>query len=153
VALPEALLRHFTAMPVRRRAGVYLLLRGETVVYIGQSGDVDTRIFAHLAAGRVRFDSALVMETPGRRATRLIYERALIYAFAPEGNTMIFTPGKRERAVLALLGVSVLDEDRSLEAARAALEIFTRGHRARVVAGRAAARRRWPAYAERAAAP
>jgi hypothetical protein len=128
VALPEALLRHFTAMPVRRRAGVYLLLRGEAVVYIGQSGDVDGRLAEHCAAGLVSFDSALVMETD---RDRRVYERALIYALTPDGNKMVADIGKPKRAALADLGLAVPDEERSRAAVQATGARFSAAYRKR----------------------
>lgn len=66
-------------------AGVYLLLLGNRVVYIGTSEDMATRVAAHRTNGR-QFDRAYYIHAPGR--DRFVLERTLIAAIMPDQNTL-----------------------------------------------------------------
>lgn len=71
------------AIPTRMASGVYFLLRGEDVVYVGQSVDVLGRISRHRREGK-RFDAYSYMECSPDAMDRL--ERLYIKAFVPEEN-------------------------------------------------------------------
>lgn len=91
VALPPFGAKEKTKIAIERRrarksaAGVYLLLLGNRVVYIGTSEDMATRVTAHRTNGR-QFDRAYYIHAPGR--DRFVLERTLIAAIRPDQNTL-----------------------------------------------------------------
>jgi hypothetical protein len=115
-------------VPARRRSGVYLLILAGVIVYVGASRNVDTRIRAHLADAAERgpvpaFDCALVIERSETEMWPL--ERALIYALLPKCNTRVKGIDAAERALLATIGVSIVDEQASLRAVVSSKETYS----------------------------
>lgn len=80
-SLPSVIPGGFMATDLRRPAGVYLLYRGETVVYVGQGRNVFARIVAH----RQRFDFDYAIWMPiATKQSRYAHEGALVRRFNPE---------------------------------------------------------------------
>lgn len=71
-----------SAAPISRDPGVYILIKGEEVVYIGQSFDVLCRIGGHM---RKPFDRAVMIRVDDAEARRTL-ERELIVVCAPRFN-------------------------------------------------------------------
>jgi hypothetical protein len=71
------------AIPMTLASGIYFLIRGGEVVYVGQSVDVLHRIARHRREGKV-FDSFSYMECDPHQMDRL--ESLYIKAFVPEEN-------------------------------------------------------------------
>ena len=67
-----------------RIAGVYFLLDGEVVVYIGQSTDIHTRIKSHELEGEKKYDSVYFIECPKRNLKTL--EMNMIIRYDPKYN-------------------------------------------------------------------
>lgn len=81
---PHSLIEIFeAAVPTTHASGVYFLIRGGEVVYVGQSIDVLNRIARHRREGR-QFDAYAYMECLREDLDRL--ERVYIRALVPEGN-------------------------------------------------------------------
>lgn len=92
-------------------AGVYVLLDGESVVYVGESENVLFRIGAH--ARRLIFTRALFVEEPDRNE-RLAIEGALCRRLNPAGPKRASQRYiERDAEILARFGLSV---DESLSA-------------------------------------
>lgn len=91
----------------RDRAGVYLLLLGDEVVYVGASKDVEFRIGQHLVAASIdpdrRFDGAMAIPLP--IAVHGAYEGALIRALRPRYNGA--APANREHDAEILEGLDL----------------------------------------------
>lgn len=105
VSLPDA--------PSLRRAprgtSVYLLIRGQRIVYIG-SGRASARLEAACARKRSdgwTFDRALCLAADFPYYRQL--ERALIVAITPQYNKMIPRASKRDRMILARFGLEPTD--------------------------------------------
>lgn len=65
--------------------GVYLLLQGEEIVYVGQSGDIAGRIRAHRREGKKQFDGVR-WASVWRGSDRLRAEAILILVLTPRYN-------------------------------------------------------------------
>lgn len=65
-------------------SGVYVLFSGETVIYVGQSSHVPSRIADHKREGRFEFDSVAFI--PGDRDELLDMEAHYIDLLQPEAN-------------------------------------------------------------------
>lgn len=74
------------------KCGVYILMQGAEIVYIGSSTDVRGRVLTHRQYGRP-FDSAYAIET--EEETRLALEKMLIAALRPGQNKTWVTGGAR----------------------------------------------------------
>lgn len=70
-------------LPGVPRSGVYFLLRGETVVYVGRSASILARINTHYS-GPMEFDGVRFVAAEGLEMDRL--EQLYIARFAPEYN-------------------------------------------------------------------
>ena len=66
-------------------AGLYLLLQGDVIVYIGQSSDVRNRLQQHRAEGKKQFDGSVWFPCINV-GDRLRYEGILILAAVPRYN-------------------------------------------------------------------
>jgi len=67
------------------RAGVYLLVATPAaIVYVGSSGDVESRLWSHVRETEIGFDRALWLALPAKVLPH--YEGALIRALAPRLN-------------------------------------------------------------------
>lgn len=73
-----------SSIPTKLSSGIYFLLRGNRVVYVGQSVDVLGRISRHRRDGR-QFGAFAYIECHESDMDRL--ERLYIRAFVPEENT------------------------------------------------------------------
>jgi hypothetical protein len=71
------------AIPTRLPSGVYFLIDGREVVYVGQSADILSRIATHRKQGR-RFDRFTYIECEPEKMDEL--EAQYIAAFAPRLN-------------------------------------------------------------------
>jgi hypothetical protein len=103
--------RPLVPAPRPRYVGVYFLLDGDTVVYVGQSIDIEMRIPAHLGRRRHRnpehqmcFDSVLWIEVEESNLTA--YEGAFIRALNPRYNTKASGRPEADAAILALFGLA-----------------------------------------------
>lgn len=65
-------------------AGVYFLLDGNEIVYVGQSKNVPSRLIAHFRSGEMAFDRWWYQPCPERLLLRL--EAHYISAFSPKYN-------------------------------------------------------------------
>ena len=83
--------------------GVYLLIRGGEVIYVGRSRDVGPRIAGHAARGRIKFDRAVYLPLP--LADLAKYEGALYRVFLPSecGHG---APNRGDAEVLARFGLA-----------------------------------------------
>ncbi|HEY6038081.1 MAG TPA: GIY-YIG nuclease family protein [Kofleriaceae bacterium] len=90
-----------------RVVGVYMLLAGDEVVYVGQSVDVRSRLSDHLRWPPRAFDRALVLPC-GADDLRAV-EAALIRWFMPSGNR-IRTIFVGEDEALASLGLPPIED-------------------------------------------
>jgi hypothetical protein len=59
------------AYPLGSYPGVYFLLHGTTIVYIGKSLDVEYRIGQHRAQKKISFDAVYTIECPADEISRL----------------------------------------------------------------------------------
>lgn len=66
------------------REGVYFLIDGGEIVYVGRSDNIADRIGAHVAAKRMVFDRVLTVPANGLDQERL--EQRYIAAFTPKYN-------------------------------------------------------------------
>lgn len=74
-------------------AGVYGLLRGEKLVYVGKSLDITTRICSHIREGIKVFDGCTIIELPGLDPKALLgVEMKLIVKYKPEYNYQVRFP-------------------------------------------------------------
>lgn len=71
------------AIPMQRASGIYFLIRGLEIVYVGQSVDILHRIARHRREGR-EFDGYAHIICPPEKMDEL--EAQYIAAFAPSGN-------------------------------------------------------------------
>lgn len=80
----------FTTIPLKRSSGVYVLLRGESAVYVGQSIGVHGRVQGHYRQkvngdpGAKDFDWAVYTPVPPERLNDV--ERMLIDELKPTDN-------------------------------------------------------------------
>lgn len=65
--------------------GVYFLILGDEVVYVGRSTNVPTRIGEHVQAGRIAFDRVFTLPAQGLEQQRL--EQRYIASLKPKFNT------------------------------------------------------------------
>lgn len=95
-------------MARKRRSGVYLMIIGSGISYIGSSLDMDLRFASHAErrhAGLIFYERVLWMPIP--KSERVAYEGALIRALRPPGNRC--TPSTHttslDNEILASLGI------------------------------------------------
>lgn len=81
ILLPEI---NWTEHVTRKTCGVYKLMLGVVIQYIGKSKDVDSRIGEHRKLGRIPFVSVEVVELPESELADV--ERALIEKHQPPFN-------------------------------------------------------------------
>lgn len=100
----------FTEADITPICGVYFLLRGVEIVYVGQSRDVHSRFASHRHAMKhqrgnsIVFDGAFFLRT--QESERLQIERALLRALRPVFcNYIPTTAGDREAEILQSLGL------------------------------------------------
>lgn len=82
------------SIPTTRASGIYFLLRGPDVVYVGQSVDVLHRIARHRREGK-KFDAFSYLECDPSELDRL--EWLYIKAFVPEENQSMGNRLERKR--------------------------------------------------------
>lgn len=90
-----------------RWVGIYFLISKGEIVYVGQSGDVDSRIAGHLRAtkkNKKEFDSAFWIEVSEHDLGP--YEGAFIRALAPRYNCTAPKDVGRDVEILALFGMA-----------------------------------------------
>lgn len=75
------------------KEGIYFLLRGNKVVYVGRSENIFARVSDHITGGKMAFDRMHVIEATGYEQERL--EQLYIAALTPEYN--IYCGGKSPR--------------------------------------------------------
>lgn len=102
--------------PPAINAGVYLLLDGNDVIYVGSSSNVPERVCFH--AGRREFDRSLWLPLPV--AVLPFYEGALIRAFKPRDNLTCPASEEHDAEILDGLGLGHLTTDGWREHFRAA---------------------------------
>lgn len=116
-----ALERHCTEVP-RTAGGVYLLIDGNEVVYVGQSDNVYARIGWHASNVSPRdgyplpadFERALFIRTAAK--DRDAYEGALIRSLRPRFNRNAPAPTRHEIAILDRLGLPRHDPKKARKA-------------------------------------
>lgn len=101
--------------PPSEFVGIYFLIRGDEIVYVGQSGDVPRRVAAHYSANRrfrgqpphaIPFDRAIAMRLPAGQLDA--FESALIRGLRPDFNASApRTPRDRDAAILEAFGLEV----------------------------------------------
>lgn len=101
-SLPAVLPSGFAAADLELSAGVYMLYRGERVVYVGQGGNVFARIGTHRRS--FEFDFATWMPIASKR-DRYAYEAALVRRFNPSLTTRCSSDEERDLEILARLGL------------------------------------------------
>ncbi len=97
-----------------RFVGVYLLLKGEEIVYVGQSTDVEMRLLAHRSSRvrsadrrrwiRLSFDRAIWLPLSAEDLSA--YEGALIRALTPKYNRTAPVHRGRDNEILSILGLA-----------------------------------------------
>jgi hypothetical protein len=85
------------------RCGVYVLIRGDNIVYIGQSVRVDLRVAQHRTDRRIKFDRVMMLRVPPGDLDA--YEGALIRSIRPRRNGAAPRPSPREQEILRSLGL------------------------------------------------
>lgn len=101
-------LRELPPPPPRPRyVGVYLLIDGCEVVYVGQSIDIEVRVVSH----RVAFRGARVTWIPVDEHELDAYEGALIRAFRPRGNLSAPAHTGRDNEILVSLGLPAHEDE------------------------------------------
>ncbi len=101
---------HCREIDLSERGGVYILVDGEDIAYVGSAVDVYARIGQH--RHRFNFDRAFIFPTPkrGRRAI----EGALIRALAPRYTFAAPTADEhRDASILSRLGLTLNPEAKS----------------------------------------
>lgn len=86
-----------------RPAGIYFLLLGSELVYVGQSVDVETRVAMHIRQREKTFDRAFWIAVPV--ADLLAYESAFVRALDPPGNFWACADDSRDAEILARFGL------------------------------------------------
>lgn len=86
---PEALLewQEITAKAVPRKSavcGIYFLLQGNCIVYVGQSINLHSRVVDHICSKKKVFDRFLMVEYPKKLLNRM--EARYIAHFHPKYN-------------------------------------------------------------------
>lgn len=81
---PESLIA--TSLPVAKQ-GVYFLISAGTIVYVGRSDSVQSRIASHVHGKKIEFDSYSFLPAVGYQQERL--EQLYITAFRPRHNINI----------------------------------------------------------------
>lgn len=80
--------REHPLAPRRRNSGVYFLVDGAEIIYVGSSTDLESRLQTHISGDRhggpKTFDRVLWIPLP--LAVHPDYEGAFIRALAPRGN-------------------------------------------------------------------
>ena len=74
---------------LRKKTGIYFLIKNDVVVYVGQSIDIYTRVLEHKFENKKEFDNvkALVIEDNTKRE---IYEMSFISILKPKCNILSF---------------------------------------------------------------
>lgn len=104
--------------------GVYLLISGDEIVYVGSSRFVHARFESHTNDGK-EFDRALWFRVPPE--SMLAYEGALIRRLAPRYNTSAPAYRGDDAAILAILGLPAHeDEAAAVRAWREKRSVFAR---------------------------
>lgn len=93
-----------------RPTGVYFLVDGDEIVYVGQTADLEVRIAMHLEAGLKRFDRAFWIELPADQLDA--HEGAFIRALNPRYCLAAPADVGTDGAVLAAYGLTVDPEAR-----------------------------------------
>lgn len=88
------------AAPATSQCGVYFLLRGKTVVYVGQSLAFGGRLRTHLRDGSKSFDSFYFLSVPPELLD--VVESYYVHQLQPEHNFKDWGRGKRWMAPLNL---------------------------------------------------
>lgn len=104
--------------------GIYFLIDGDEVAYIGKSLDVLARIHAHELSGKIRFDCAVYMPVSGPYSCLGEIEGEMIRAFTPTRNVA----GLKYRLAINVAPVLARDKRRYFEpgAPKEELEPFAR---------------------------
>lgn len=110
-------LQAIPAVDPPRFAGVYFLLDGDEIVYVGQSIDVPQRINAHRsrrdhahARWRIKWDRALWIPVPEKELDA--YEGALIRRLTPRHNTGAPADASRDDEICTALNLPPRDPSR-----------------------------------------
>lgn len=118
-----------TASPVG--AGVYLLLDGSEVIYIGQTLDVVERLARHRRNWRTKnYDAALFISVS--ESDLDAYEGALIRALRPTHNKKVRGPDARDAEILQRLGLTGIRREPVVECRRLDLALVSVLRAARV---------------------
>lgn len=104
-----------------RISGVYLLIKGCEVIYIGSSGDLELRVETHAIGNtptcpRKDFDRVLWLRLPAKVMRH--YEGALIRFFSPRYNGQAPKAYGHDAEILHGLGLSLPDNVVSIKTAR-----------------------------------
>lgn len=78
--------------------GVYFLFQGRSIVYVGQSSNIERRVFHHRQEGKKVFDSFSVIQCDPAPAALNLKEAEFIYIFQPIYNRTL--PEQGEYTVL-----------------------------------------------------
>lgn len=73
------------ALGRKERSGIYFLIRGRSVVYVGQSGRARARVLEHAREGIIDFDRYVIL--PCRNEDLLSLERRYIESLRPKCNS------------------------------------------------------------------
>ena len=75
------------AYPLGSFSGIYFLLKGRSVIYVGKSEDVEHRIGQHRSRRKIDFDAVYMIECPVSEMARL--EARYIRSLRPPLNSAI----------------------------------------------------------------
>lgn len=96
-------------------SGVYILINGDEIVYVGSSFHICARVRTHLSEARINFGDVLYMELPRRLAD--IYEAALVRFLEPRNNARGWVHRDRSADAEILYGLG-LRESLAIEEVR-----------------------------------
>jgi hypothetical protein len=98
------------AEPYENLSGVYFLVRGGAVVYVGQSVSIHVRIRTHISDGKI-FDRVAYIKCPPEKLDLL--ESLYIHHINPEGNGNSQHGGKHAPLSFIQIGKALLSMDNS----------------------------------------
>jgi predicted GIY-YIG superfamily endonuclease len=84
-------LSRFVDVALAMKGGVYVLLKGVVIVYVGQAECLMARINGHRNGNKIRFDGVKIFPC-NHKGRRVAMERELIKKYNPKGNVKHTTP-------------------------------------------------------------
>lgn len=80
--------KHYQFKELHKISGIYMLVSGTDVVYIGQASDIHRRLTSHVGYHEKPHDTVLYMQIDDFK-DRIAVEKGLIFYYKPEHNVQI----------------------------------------------------------------